>query len=551
MFRKSFALLMITALLIPLCQLTASASSPFPDLDESHWAFRDILQLVDEGTINGFDDGTFKPAETVTRAQFVKMIGKGDTRQESDFADVSGEHWGYDYIMSSGFAPDSDNKFHPDTPITRGDVMWLLWSRAGEPSAVAPSIVTGFGPGAAAAAWGYASGIMEGNDGVNLRLDETMTRAEGAALIIRARGTGADYTPNDFVTKASPELLKAVFESFRLLDDIPYMPDKTITNGELARLALRFGLEEFNLSYKGYNTSKPFDHKYATDLYVLGKACLGEENINAVYIDETASVKDMLTALTYNAIRRNYGGTIYGAQGNFYSDVSAVLSPTMDVCLTWAYTNGIRFFANDKINADKQATLRDVAVVLAQLDFLLGSQSAYIIDSGQKHYPREDISILKDLYKFPSTYESFACVLEGLPRSLYETPFAADPGGGALAPAKDSFNFAREFGQTLIIMLDKLANDAAAKNNIRIKMTYYPSLVCTNGNGYSLKVKISVLESGGNITLGDAFQVSREELAGLKLDKGVSFYADIITGQRLSGVSMSHELAQITNVYLD
>ncbi len=46
----------------------------FSDVDSSHWAREYISKLSDDGVINGYVDGTFKPSKSVTRAEFLKLI---------------------------------------------------------------------------------------------------------------------------------------------------------------------------------------------------------------------------------------------------------------------------------------------------------------------------------------------------------------------------------------------------------------------------------------------------------------------------------------------
>ena len=57
----------------------AASAASFTDLTDAHWAYDNIMRLANDGTINGYDDGTFLPEGTVTRAEFVKMLGKSDT----------------------------------------------------------------------------------------------------------------------------------------------------------------------------------------------------------------------------------------------------------------------------------------------------------------------------------------------------------------------------------------------------------------------------------------------------------------------------------------
>lgn len=73
------------------------------------------------------------------------------------------------------------------TPIDREAALDMLWSHSGSPAGYsAPAIITNQMANAEAVAWGYSTGLMQGNDGLNLRPDDTLTRAEAATLIVRS-----------------------------------------------------------------------------------------------------------------------------------------------------------------------------------------------------------------------------------------------------------------------------------------------------------------------------------------------------------------------------
>jgi hypothetical protein len=65
-----------------------------------------LARLVALGIIAGFPDGTYRPGEPVTRAQFAKIIvaalGVGEAAQyaagATKFADVPADHWASGYI---------------------------------------------------------------------------------------------------------------------------------------------------------------------------------------------------------------------------------------------------------------------------------------------------------------------------------------------------------------------------------------------------------------------------------------------------------------------
>ena len=202
-----FLALIMTLALVPF---SAYANVDFWDLAPEHWAYQNIQTLVAEGTIKGFEDGSFRPSDTVTRAQFVKMIGKGNIRYSTPFKDVADNHWAYEYIMTSGLVSAGTAMFLPDQPIKRSEVIELLWKRAGSDITYsAPSIITNQAENKYAIAWAYSCGIVVGDDGVHLRLDDTMSRAEGAALIIRSREKSAQGATAAFVNTVSEEIGRA------------------------------------------------------------------------------------------------------------------------------------------------------------------------------------------------------------------------------------------------------------------------------------------------------------------------------------------------------
>ena len=73
--RRLLCALLLLALLIP-----AAAAAPalgggtkFSDI-QGHWAQQQIEQAVSEGWVNGYLDGTFRPDETITQAEFTKLL---------------------------------------------------------------------------------------------------------------------------------------------------------------------------------------------------------------------------------------------------------------------------------------------------------------------------------------------------------------------------------------------------------------------------------------------------------------------------------------------
>ena len=227
------------------------ANMNFIDLADGHWAYSYVSKLVNDGTVRGYEDGSFRPTNTVTRAEFVKMLGAGPERRANDYVDVPATHWGYEYIMTSGFET-SGNNFYPDKKITRGETIELIWKRNGSVKGIdAPElIISQYKKNPDAVAWAYGYKVMIGDEGLNLRLDDTLSRAEAATLIVRSREIDFSQPPSSFKDVVPEATLKAYFESYRLFDDNrSYSPDATITNGEMSKAALRLAEDEYNFLY--------------------------------------------------------------------------------------------------------------------------------------------------------------------------------------------------------------------------------------------------------------------------------------------------------------
>lgn len=98
-----------------------------------HWAEEYIDALSEGGIINGFEDGSFRPDNRVTRAEFIKMVClmfNINSAEGCSFSDVLPTAWYYPALCSaynnglvSGY---EDNCFKPDLPISREDAAVII-----------------------------------------------------------------------------------------------------------------------------------------------------------------------------------------------------------------------------------------------------------------------------------------------------------------------------------------------------------------------------------------------------------------------------------------
>ena len=111
----------------------------FKDVPAGYWAKTYIEALASKGIIAGFPNGSFKPDEPVTRAQFAAIITKAfqpqPKRQASEFIDVNSNFWAYQVIESAyqgGFVSGyPDRTFKPQEQIPRVQALVSLASGLG------------------------------------------------------------------------------------------------------------------------------------------------------------------------------------------------------------------------------------------------------------------------------------------------------------------------------------------------------------------------------------------------------------------------------------
>jgi hypothetical protein len=145
-WRSGTALLMALGLTTgTVTPLVASLITPTPavaqttnfsDVPSNYWAKDFITALAANDIIKGFPDGSFKPEDPVTRAQFAAMISKAfnknQVREGVRFSDVPSNYWASSAILKSyeiGFLSGyPGNVFNPNQRIPREQVLVSLAS---------------------------------------------------------------------------------------------------------------------------------------------------------------------------------------------------------------------------------------------------------------------------------------------------------------------------------------------------------------------------------------------------------------------------------------
>ncbi len=113
---------------------TGSINYSFSDLNSNDWYYTPIYYLTSNGLMQGYSDGTIRPNNYITRAEFTKMattiLGFEDTNTVISFSDVPKESWFYYYVKAgvnkglvNGYA---NGTFRPNNKITRAEATKIV-----------------------------------------------------------------------------------------------------------------------------------------------------------------------------------------------------------------------------------------------------------------------------------------------------------------------------------------------------------------------------------------------------------------------------------------
>lgn len=177
---------------------------------QGHWAQAYIEALADMEVIGGFPDGTYRPNEPVTRAQFAAIVNKAfnpePKRPWSEFVDIDNRFWGYTAIQSAyrgGFLSGYPGRiFRPNQQIPKVEVLVALASglELGAGEAIALNKYTDAAQIPAWAQGAIASATQRGivvnyPDIAFLSPNQNATRAEVAAFVYQALVSAGEAEP--------------------------------------------------------------------------------------------------------------------------------------------------------------------------------------------------------------------------------------------------------------------------------------------------------------------------------------------------------------------
>lgn len=181
----------------------ASGVAPFKDVPAGYWAESVIRTAVSKGYVSGYPDGTFKPDQNVTRAEFMRMLVSALKLPH----DPEGSPWYQPYVaalVDAGIHRTQDFGGNFNKPLTRFEMVKLA-VRAVEESYRTGEVEEDPNYMVYQAA---EKGILHGTSAGNLDLEGTTTRAQAVAIIERILAVrGGRTLPVDKYALGNAELL--------------------------------------------------------------------------------------------------------------------------------------------------------------------------------------------------------------------------------------------------------------------------------------------------------------------------------------------------------
>lgn len=187
--------------LTALSECPRDASCPmsgYTDLNMGEWYHDGIHYCLDEGLMDGIDAGMFAPNATTSRAMIVTILwrlqGSPEAEAEETFTDVAPGDWYADAIAwaaAEGVAEGyEDGSFRPNDAITREQLAAMLWRYAASPETGGDLSAFADGDDTSdwaqqAMSWAVAQGLITGVDSDRLAPRGPATRAQTATILMR------------------------------------------------------------------------------------------------------------------------------------------------------------------------------------------------------------------------------------------------------------------------------------------------------------------------------------------------------------------------------
>ncbi|WP_027399164.1 S-layer homology domain-containing protein [Anaerovorax odorimutans] len=191
-----------------------TAGNSYTDVKSTNWAYDAINTMSNKSIIKGYPDGSFKPSNTLTYGEFIKMAVVSSTGKDVGNAEKP-YNWAQKYyesgIENKYYTEESIPKHKLDREITRSDMALIISSILGDVKIdnydtiqAGVTDVTAKTENEYDIIKSYASGILTGYEDNTFKPDKTLTRAESAVVIQRLVDESKRVMPSEKKEETTP-----------------------------------------------------------------------------------------------------------------------------------------------------------------------------------------------------------------------------------------------------------------------------------------------------------------------------------------------------------
>ena len=200
MIKRRLSLIIAVVMVVAFALPNVAFGADYTD----HWAEDTIQKWFDEERILGYEDGSFKPDDSITRVEFMTMVNSAynfEEVAEINYEDADSEEWYYVEVqkaVEAGYiVGDDEDTVRPTDEITRQEVAVVI-TRLN--NLEQNTDVSMFADKDDIADWasGYVGAVaiaeyMIGDDNNNYSPDDDITRAEALVTLDRAMEDKTEY----------------------------------------------------------------------------------------------------------------------------------------------------------------------------------------------------------------------------------------------------------------------------------------------------------------------------------------------------------------------
>lgn len=185
-------------------ELIFSSPRDFSDVEGTEWYGDNVYYLTSKGIVDGNPDGTYRPSDTLNRAEFIKLlietldldIAGGYIYYSNPYQDVDPYQWYESYVTiayNEGLLDDlweNDTEFYPNQDMTRIEAATLLNNTLNKYGISATlqnaddiSFIDMSSDNKAVIENVFQNNIMVGTSSISFAPSKTLNRAEAASII--------------------------------------------------------------------------------------------------------------------------------------------------------------------------------------------------------------------------------------------------------------------------------------------------------------------------------------------------------------------------------